>query len=170
MTQKNWKKNDFAKKFFQKWFWPKKFKKMICKKEFFRNFKKMKNYFATKFFEKSQDVWTLSKWDWHKELFRSCRCVGIFGRTTEIVPSTMIVHQQKAMTRHSCTRFAFKLEPIMKKNCDRLKHSGDFLSSVRFFSRSYAKLSRSFSQLRVTVRSHWRSEWNTWNFTVNDSH
>ena len=48
----------------------------------------MKNYFAKNFVEKCEDVWTVRKWDWNKELFGSCGCVGRFNkyrRTTEIV-------------------------------------------------------------------------------------
>ena len=89
-------KNDFAQKNWRKWF----------AKKFFRNLKKMKNYFATKFFSKSQDVWTLSKWDW-QVLFVWCVCVEIFnkyGRTSVIVLETIIVHQQEAMTQNKRTQ------------------------------------------------------------------
>ena len=62
----------------------------------------MKNDFATKFFEKSQDVWTVSKSDWHKDLFLSSATFNKYRRTSEIDLQMSIAHQQETIKGRRC--------------------------------------------------------------------
>ena len=80
---------------FYKWFCQKnweKFKKMILKKNFLEIFKIWKIILATKFFEKSHDVSTLSKWDWHKDFFVHVYALQYLTNIEE-QPKSFIVHQ-----------------------------------------------------------------------------
>ena len=62
---------------------------MILKNVFQKFLKKWKHYFAKEnFLKKCEDVWTVRKWDWHKELFGWCGEVARFNkyrRISEIV-------------------------------------------------------------------------------------
>ena len=91
----------------------------------------MKKWFCKKFFSKSQDVWTLSKWD----------CQGLLYHVYALQYLTNMEEQPKSfflrwlfinssqwhkIIPRSCTRFAFELEPQIIKNCDVFTHSYDF--------------------------------------------
>ena len=61
----------------------------------------MKNYSATKFFEKSQDdVWTVSKSDWNKELFRSCET---FNKQPKSFFRRALLINRKIIKERTCT-------------------------------------------------------------------
>ena len=69
----------------------------------------MKKYFAKNFFRNLRMCELLAN-GIGNGVFVSCVCVAIFnkyGRTTEIVPSTMIVHQEEAMTQNNTTQLHY---------------------------------------------------------------
>ena len=105
-------------------------------KKFFRNFKKMKNYFAKNFFSKSEDAWTVSKWDWHKDfLYHVYAWKDLINMEEQaksfwlarVLPWLFINSSQwRKIIPRSCIRFAFELESRIIKNCDVFTHSEDF--------------------------------------------
>ena len=110
----------------------------------FQKFLRNEKLFCKNYFLKSEDVSTLSKWDCQR-LFRSCGCVAIFnkyGRTTEIVLETIIVHQQEAITQNKSTHLHLICNRKWRKTVEDWSIVKIFLSSVRVFSRSYAYLRR----------------------------